>query len=190
MRRFTARLVVAVIISFVLLLPSTLFAQAAAAPAASAPAPERVTADTPKTTVLGNAFVVPAGWSVRVKGPATILEAPEGESWIALVDVRANNAEDALKAAWQAYRPDAKWPVKVSHDLPDRDGWSRRRSYEYLTSPNEKRSVGALAEYAGANWTVVIEDMADPVAEKRGGQVAVVFGRLLPKGYTRESFAD
>src|SRR5207248_8937423 len=29
----------------------------------------------------------------------------------------------------------------------------------------------------------------DAVAEKRGGQVELVFGRLLPKGYTRESFA-
>ena len=31
--------------------------------------------------------------------------------------------------------------------------------------------------------------MADAVAEKRGAQVALVFGRLLPKGYSRESFA-
>src|SRR5512141_2110658 len=31
--------------------------------------------------------------------------------------------------------------------------------------------------------------MADAVAEKRGGQVALIFGRLLPKVYTREPFA-
>jgi len=94
-----------------------------------------------------------------------------------------------LAAAWQAYKLEAKWPVKVSNDLPDRDGWSRRRVYEYLTSPNEKRGVAALVYYSGSNWTVVIEDLADAVAEKRGGQVALVLGRLLPKGYSRESFA-
>jgi CubicO group peptidase (beta-lactamase class C family) len=94
-----------------------------------------------------------------------------------------------LAAAWKAYRPDAKWPVKVTHDLPDQDGWSRRRVYEYRTSPNEKRGVAALVSYAGSNWTVVLEDLADAVAEKRGAQVELVFGRLLPKDYTRESFA-
>jgi hypothetical protein len=48
--------------------------------AASAQAPEKLSADTPKTTVLGNAFIAPKDWSIRVMGPATILEAPEGDS--------------------------------------------------------------------------------------------------------------
>jgi CubicO group peptidase (beta-lactamase class C family) len=143
----------------------------------------------PKATVLGNPFVAPREWSIRIKGPATILEAPEGDSWIALVDVEAKDSDDALKAAWHAYKPEAKWPVKVSHDLADRDGWSRRRYYEYLTSPNERRVVAALVYYSGTSWTVIIQDLAEPVAEKRGAQVALIMGRLLPKGYSRESFA-
>lgn len=150
---------------------------------------EKLTADTPRTTVLGNTFIAPKDWTIRVKGSATILEAPEGNSWVALVDVQAKTAEEALAAAWKVYKPGAKWPVKVTNDLPDRDGWSHRRVYDYLTSPNEKRGVGALALYSGTSWTVVIEDMADAVAEKRGSQVAVALGRLLPKGYSRESFA-
>ncbi len=172
-----------------LVLPIVLSSVTLLAPAASAQASERLTADTPKATVLGNTFLAPIGWSIRVKGPATILEAPEGDSSIALVDVQASTADEALVTAWKAYRSDAKWPIKVSHDLPDRDGWSRRHSYEYLTSPNEKRTVYALVEYSGSNWTVVIEDMTDAVTEKRSGQEALVLGRLLPKGYTRESFA-
>jgi hypothetical protein len=70
-------------------------------------------------------------WSIGVRGPATILEAPEGGSWIALVDVPANGPDQALSAAWRAYKPEAKWPVKVSHDLPDQDGWSRNRSFAF-----------------------------------------------------------
>src|SRR5215831_2326214 len=57
--------------------------------AVSSQASERLSGDTPKTTVLGNAFIAPKDWSIRVEGPATILEAPEGNSWIALVDVQA-----------------------------------------------------------------------------------------------------
>ncbi|ABF41980.1 beta-lactamase [Candidatus Koribacter versatilis Ellin345] len=151
---------------------------------------EKLAADTPKTTVLGNPFIAPKDWSVRVKGPATIIEAPEGDSWIALVDVKdAKTADEALAAAWKAYKPDAKWPVKVTSDLPDRDGWSKRREYDYQTSPNEKRGVGALTYYSGTAWTVIIEDLADATAEKRGGQADVIFSRLLPKGYSRETFA-
>jgi len=173
-----------VVLSFILC--SALLAPA---PAVSTQASERLSVDTPRTTVLGNAFVAPKDWSIRVAGRATILEAPEGDSWIALVDVQAKGPEEALAAAWQAYKPEAKWPIRVTTDLADEDGWSRRRDYDYLTSPNEKRGVGALVSYSGSNWTVVIVDMADAVAEKRGAQVALVFGRLLPKGYSRESFA-
>ncbi len=157
--------------------------------AASAQSPEKLSADTPKTTVLGNAFIAPKDWSIRVKGPATILEAPEGDSWVALVDVEAKTQDEALAAAWRAYKPDAKWPLKVSNDLPDRDGWSRRHAYDYQTSPNEKRGVAAVVYYSGSSWTVVIEDVADAVAGKRGAQLSLIFSHLLPKGYTRESFA-
>ena len=157
--------------------------------AASAQVPEKVSADTPKTTVLGNAFIAPKDWSIRVKGPATILEAPEGDSWVALVDVEAKTQDEALAAAWQDYKPDAKWPLKVSNDLPDRDGWSRRRAYDYQTSPNEKRGVNAVVYYSGSSWTVVIVDVTNAVAGKRGAQLALIFSRLLPKGYSRESFA-
>lgn len=157
--------------------------------AASAQASEKLSADTPKTTVLGNAFIAPKDWSIRVKGPATLLEAPEGDSWVALVDVEAKTQDEALAAAWQAYKPDAKWPLKVSNDLPDRDGWSRRRAYNYQTSPNEKRGVDAVVYYSGSSWTVVIEDVADAVAGKRGAQLSLIFSRFLPKGYSRESFA-
>ena len=67
--------------------------------AATTQEPEKLSADAPKTTVLGNAFIAPKDWSIRVKGPATILEAPEGDSWVALVDVEAKTQDAALAAA-------------------------------------------------------------------------------------------
>ena len=157
--------------------------------APTAAASEVLAADTPRTTVEGNGFIAPAGWRIEVRGPATILSPPEGNSHIALVDVRAKDADGAVAAAWAAYRPDATWPLKVANDFPDEDGWSDIRDYSYQTSPNEKRDVGANARRAGTTWTVVIYDMDQAVGEKRGGQVALIFSRLLPKGYERESFA-
>src|ERR1044071_8793274 len=76
-------------------------------------AKQTLSADTPKTTALGNTFIAPAGWSVAVRGPATIVEAPEGDSRIVIVDVRAKDAKDAdaaLAAGWAAYKQ-PKWPL-------------------------------------------------------------------------------
>jgi CubicO group peptidase (beta-lactamase class C family) len=157
-----------------------------------ADSPERLTADTAKTTVAGNTFVAPAGWSLVVRGPATILEAPEGGSFIALVDVPAKDAADAdaaVAAAWAAYKPDAKWPLKVVTPVADKDGWTDRKSYSYQTSPNEKRGVGLDVRKANDTWTVAIYDMADAVGEKRGSQAGLIYGKLMPKGRSRESFA-
>src|SRR6185436_6066158 len=94
---------------------------AAAAPPPASSAGEALAADTPRTTVQGNMFIAPAGWRIAVRGPATILEAPEAGSRIALVDVRAGDADRAVAAAWAAYRPEAKWPLKVTNDFPDKD---------------------------------------------------------------------
>jgi CubicO group peptidase (beta-lactamase class C family) len=168
----------------------TLQASSATPPQAAATKPAEVlAADTPRTTVEGNKFIAPAGWRIEVRGPATILSPPEGGSHIAFVDVRAKDADSAVAAAWAAYKPDAKWPLKVTNDYPDKDGWSSIRDYNYQTSPNEKRGVGVTTRRAGAVWTVTIYDMEDAVGEKRGAQVALIFSRLLPKGYERETFA-
>lgn len=151
--------------------------------------PEHLTTDTPKSTVGGTTFVAPANWNFSVRGIATILEPPEGDSHIALVDVNAPSADSAVALAWAAYMPQHKWPLKVVTPEPDKEGWSNGQSYTYQTSPDEKRGVGALARRANGVWTVVIYDMSDATGEKRGAAVATVYSRLLPKGYVRESFA-
>lgn len=162
----------------------------ATAPAATAPAaPETLAADTPRTTVDGNPFVAPAGWTLETKGPAVLLTPPEGGSRIALVDVAGKDADAAVAAAWAAYDAEAKWPLKLATDRPARDGWEQIRSYTYETSANDRRAVMAQALRHGGRWTVAIYDMAHAVGEKRGAQVALIFDRLMPEGYSRESFA-
>ncbi len=89
-----------------------------------------------------------------------------------------------VAAAWAAYKPDAKWPLKVTTPVADKDGWTDRKSYSYQTSPNEKRDVGADVRRANDTWTVAIYDMAQAVGEKRAAQVGLIYGKLLPKGRT------
>jgi CubicO group peptidase (beta-lactamase class C family) len=155
----------------------------------AAPVSERLTADTPRTTE-GATFIAPAGWSISERGPATILDAPEAGSRIALVDVHADAADAAVAVAWAAYNPPKYWALKRAAPQEDRDGWVDQKQYVYDTSPTEHRTVVANAARHGGLWTVTIFDMDQAVAEKRAGQVALVLGRLLPKGYQRETFAD
>ena len=175
------------------LLPALLSSTAARAgeapKAESAPAArEQLAADTPRTTPDGARFVAPGGWWIETRGNAVILT-PEGDSRIALVDVRGTDADAAVKAAWEAVRPDMKWAIKLTTDDPGREGWDSFRNYGYEVSPNEHRAVGAFAARRGEAFTVVIFDMDIAVAEKRGGQIAAIFDRLQPPGFQRESFA-
>ena len=160
---------------------------APAAPAASTP-PERLTADSPRTTVAGHPFVAPAGWSLSVRGAATILEAPEGGSTVAFVDVTADGAEAAVAAAWAVLDPSFRAPLERTDVAPDRDGWTQRRSFVYRTSPNDQRDRVAEARRAGQGWTVVVQDLAWAVAERRSAEVDRLV-RISPRGHAPESLA-
>lgn len=153
------------------------------------PSQEVLAADLPTATADGNTFVAPMEWGLLRKENAVILAAPEGDSHLALVDAGETDADGAVAAAWAAYDPDAEWPFKLATDRPPRDGWEERKVYDYEVSANEKRFVQAVALRRGSRWTVVIYDMSNATGEKRLGQVEQVFDRLLPKGYSRESFA-
>ena len=156
-----------------------------AAPATKA---QRLTRDTPRTTTSGNRFIAPAGWSIALRGRATILEPPEEKSAVALIDLQAPSAEAAVAAAWKEYGADAKWPVRVVNPWADDDGWTDRATYEYQISPNEKRDARAIVQRAGGTWTVFLADMPQAVAEKRLSQILLIYNDLLPRGYTPESF--
>jgi len=153
------------------------------------PPAEKLAADTPKTTVAGNSFIAPVGWSLRVRGAGTILESPEGGSFLAIYDLVAKDADSAVGQAWQLYRSKPPYALKTSVAVADRDGWTQIRGYDYIVSPNERRAVGAEARFANGHWTIAIIDLDEAVAGKRGAQLALIEGKLLPKGRERESFA-
>jgi len=125
-----------------------------------------------------------------VRGAGTILEAPEGGSFVALYDLaEARDADDAVAQAWAAYHGKAPYPLITSVAAADADGWSKIRGYSYDVPPNLKRLVRANARWANGVWTVVLFDAARAVAEKRSAQIGLMLGKLLPKGGARESFA-
>jgi CubicO group peptidase (beta-lactamase class C family) len=154
-----------------------------------AQAAEPATADTPARTGAGHSFMVPAGWRLITQGSVQTLEAPEGNSRVAFVDVTARTADGAVAAAWQRFRG-AQAP-ELTMVLPgaNRNGWHDVRNYTYRTEAGAARFLTARAMRYGKTWAVRIEDMANAVAGKRAAELALIRDELLPRGYTRESFA-
>jgi CubicO group peptidase (beta-lactamase class C family) len=150
---------------------------------------EKLAADSPRTTSAGATFTAPVQWTVSSRANVIILETPEGDGKIAVVDVEAPDAPAAVDAAWKAYRPDNKRPLKLATPQPPRTGWEERHVFDYETSPNERIVVYASAFRAGKQWLVLVAEIPEPTYEKRLSQVGLVLQSTRPKGYEKESFA-
>ena len=94
-----------------------------------------------RSTRAGASFTVPASWTIRGEANTIVLTPPEPDSHLAIVDVKAPDAASAVSAAWSAYRPDFKRPVKLMTPSPARDGWEERKNFDYETSPNERAVI-------------------------------------------------
>jgi hypothetical protein len=151
--------------------------------------PERVAADTPRVTPGGATFTVPAGFSIATRANLVIIDPPEPDTHLVIVDSQATDAREAVAAAWVAYKAQATHPLKLVTPRPAREGWDERQVFDYETSPNERAAVQAIALRAGKNWTVAILDGTEMTVEKRGAPISLIFESLRPKGYQRESFA-
>ena len=123
------------------------------------------------------------------KASLVILDPPEADSHVVIVDVNAKDADAAVASAWATYMPGFKRPLKIAQPQAAREGWEERRRFQYETSPNERAVVVAFASRAGESWTVVIVDGTEPTIEKRNAPLNLVLQSLRPKGYSRESFA-
>jgi CubicO group peptidase (beta-lactamase class C family) len=158
-------------------------------PGTPAAAPGPLAADTPMATSAGATFTAPAGWTVSRRANVVVLDPPEGDSHLAIVDVEAADGDVAAAAAWNAYRGSARWPVQLATPQAARDGWAEVRVVDYETSPNDKATAFTVARRSAAGWTVAVVDATDATFEKRGAPFRLVLGSLRPKGYTRETFA-
>jgi CubicO group peptidase (beta-lactamase class C family) len=167
-----------------------LLALAAAAAVAQEPVAEKLADDKPVTTSNGATFTAPGGWSLTTVNKSLIrIEPPEADSRVIVYNSAATAADAAISAAWAAYKPEEKRPIRQKLSPPAREGWEERQVYLYETSPNERAVVQSVALRSKDAWTVVILDGKEPTFQKRGAAVGLIMGSLRPGSYQRESFA-
>ena len=155
---------------------------------ADAPTDANATPDTPSATPRGTTFILPDGFTQSVQDNAVIIMPPEADgSRIAIVDAVAADPDAAVAEAWKLLGMSPK--LLIATDAAPRDGWEARRFYDYDVAANAKRAIGARALRKGQAWTVMVVDVDQAIAEKRGSQFGKIGQLLQPAGYARESFA-
>ncbi len=146
-------------------------------------------AGTVMATPGGVTFTAPTGWKTTRSANMVALEAPEGDSRLAFVDVTAPDVDAAVSAAWRIYRPAGSRPLRQKLPQAPQNGWEERYFFEYESSPNERVIVFAHAWRSGPSWLVAIVDVTEGTGEKRAGPISLAVQSLRPKGYKRETFA-
>lgn len=128
-------------------------------------------------------------WSVRRAAGMTVLDAPEGDASLALVELEAPDAAAALKAAWLRFRPGVQRVAARLTREPAREGWDQRVAADYEIPANERLAVNAVALRGGARWTVVMLEGAVATVQKRGAALDMMRASVHPAGWRPESFA-
>lgn len=149
---------------------------------------EKFAADTP--LIVGATSITGArDWIAKRDNGLLVLEAPEGDTRLVLVDVNADSAAAATIAAWARYQPSFKRTIRLLTSRQAANGWQEHKVTEYETSPNEQRVLEAHALRNGAAWTVVLIEGSEQTLAKRSAAVGLAMQSVRPKDYVRESFA-
>ncbi|OFA02093.1 serine hydrolase [Duganella sp. HH101] len=128
-------------------------------------------------------------WSVRQETGMIVLEAPEGDTRLVMVEVAAADASTATAAAWARYQPSFKRTIKLVTVEQAINGWQEHKATNYETSPSEKAVIYAEAFRDGDNWTVLLLDGSEQTVGKRDAALDLAQQSLRPKNYVPESFA-
>lgn len=169
-----------------------------ASPVAAPPAPPvspdtppvTLTADTRTTTTAGATFEAPKGWLLAKRGDMLVLESPEHDLTLTLVETPESDATKAIALAWQRARPEGftRTP-RTTTKPPARDGWDEITQTVYETTAAESREILALAQRKGAVTFVALLDGTVAGIDRRGAQLSTVIASFRAPGVEEESFA-
>jgi CubicO group peptidase (beta-lactamase class C family) len=147
--------------------------------------------DTKLTTASGAAFTVSKGWFVARAGGIIVLEEPQRELAVALVEMNGPTIEEAIAQAWKRWKPDFARPVRMTTKPPTAasSGWDEVGQIVYETAAAERKLVAGLARRKGSTYYVTLVDGAIAALERRGAQMNAALNSLEVPGREEETFA-
>lgn len=162
---------------------------------AEAPAPSRagttreLTADETLTAPSGATFQAAKGWSVTTRDGLLVLDSPERDLAITLVDVGETDPDAAITYAWKRVAPKFDRKTKQRTEPPAREGWDAITQIVYDTAASESRVIIALARKKGERTHVALIDGTNAGLDRRGANLGTIVSSYKPKGLEEESFA-
>ncbi|MEA2746674.1 MAG: hypothetical protein QOI41_817 [Myxococcales bacterium] len=157
--------------------------------AAPAETKRELTADETATAPWGATFQASKGWSMTTRSDLVVLEAPERDLKVTLVELTESDGDRAIAAAWKRVDPTFARATKTRTTPPGRDGWDAVTQILYETPVAESRLVVAIARKKGDRMHVTLLDGSNAAADRRGAQMGTVIASYKPKGLEEESFA-
>lgn len=155
----------------------------------AAEARRELTSDETLTAPSGATFQAAKGWTVTTRDGLLVLDAPERDLSVTLVDSAETDPDAAITYAWKRSAPTFSRPIKQRTTPPARDGWDAVTQIVYETSAAESRIVVALARRKGDRTHVALIDGSNAGIDRRGANLGTIVSSYKPKGLEEESFA-
>ena len=153
------------------------------------PTARKLEAETPVKTPAGTTFKAPTGWWLTERRDSVLLQDPDRELHLWMVDVPGGERAEAVAAAWKVVAPGFALKVAQDQELPAREGWDAVGQTVYVTKTEESRVVAAVARRKGKAWQVSLIDGKQAALGRRGAQLGAAVDSVRVPGMDRESFA-
>ncbi|HKA88489.1 MAG TPA: serine hydrolase domain-containing protein [Haliangiales bacterium] len=118
-----------------------------------------------------------------------MLQDPDRELKLGLVEIAAPDRDAAAAAAWSRLEPGFDLKVLRAVDLPARDGWDAIAQIAYVTKTEDRRAAFAVARRKGGTWYVHLVDGKTAALDRRGAEATVAIRSFKAAGLDKESFA-
>ena len=119
-----------------------------------------------------------------------VLEEPDRELTVTLIENREKTAEQAVVAAWKQAKPDFAYIIQHTVSGLPQDGWDEIADFQYDTSSAEKKLfVDAGARRVGTTWYIELVYGTMAAFERRMAGWLLVNTSFKVPGMQSESFA-
>jgi CubicO group peptidase (beta-lactamase class C family) len=145
-------------------------------------------ATSPKTP-RGASFELPADWSLERSDGLLLVQDPDKELKLWMMDIEGETGLDAIAAAWQRAVPGFARGIDNIATPPAEQGWDSITQVSYEVAAQESRSVAAVSRVKDGIAYVLLVDGSLPALQRRSAQLAQIAGSLRAPGFERGSLA-
>ena len=120
-----------------------------------------------------------------------VLEEPDRELTVTLIENKEKTAEQAVIAAWKQAKPDFAYTIQHTLNSVPQDGWDEIVQFMYDTSSAQKKLfVFASARRVGVTWYIELVDGTKAAFERRMAGALLISTSFKVPGVQEESFAN